>query len=849
MATAINEHHSDSESDKNGTLLTEKKTSSLTVDITPNEIHDEHFVASDADIEKVIDKVLEISENDALDILVQALEHHADDQNFPNVTREKIRLLVQGREKYGKDEETYVFDLKTEACIIRYFSPYPEVRSITNPYEKDEEYLETFRVYVIATVWTIISAGMFQFFAARQPSISLTVTVLQLFIYPSGKLLEYVLPGWQFEFRNIKYSINPGPWTFKEQMLASIMVNVAGGPVYAAAYNIITQKSPQFFGQTWATVGYQFLLVLSTQFLGFGFAGVLRRWAVYPIKAVWPTVLPPIAISRALTSPEQRENIHGWTMSRYKFFFVVSTLSFLYFWFPNYIFQSLSYFNWITWIAPQNFNLATITGSLTGLGLNPITTFDWNYAQLIKPLVIPFYSFINQYVGHFISFIIIVAMYYSNYKWTSYLPVNSSILFDNTGDTYNIYQILGPDGLVNNARYQAYSPPYYSASVLLLYGAAFAAYPFTFIWTFLYEGRQILDGLKDFISDLRVWKSRPKLTDRFDDPFSKAISKYKEVPDYWFLILLVISFVLGVVCIEVYPTNTPVWALVVVILLNFIFLIPLTYVLATTGFSFGMSILSELIAGYAFPGNSTALMIIKAFGYNIDGQASTYISCQKMAHYTGISPRSIFRGQLAMTLVQSIVVIGVANWQLGNIENFCAYDNAQRFTCPQARISFSAAIVWGIIGPKRIFNNVYPILRWCFLIGALLPLPIFVASKYFKPLRLVNPVLIIVGMSNWAPYNLSYTTPALYLSVFFMYWVRRRFVSWWEKYNYVLSGAMDAGVAFSAVIIFFAVQYHDKPINWWGNLVFQSGTDAGLGQSSRLPIPEKGYFGLEPGSF
>lgn len=44
--------------------------------------------------------------------------------------------------------------------------------------------------------------------------------------------------------------------------------------------------------------------------------------------------------------------------------------------FPGYIFQALSYFNWISWIAPTNVKLAIITGSVCGMGLNPWPTFD-----------------------------------------------------------------------------------------------------------------------------------------------------------------------------------------------------------------------------------------------------------------------------------------------------------------------------------------------------------------------------------------------------------------------------------------------------------------------------------------
>jgi hypothetical protein len=36
--------------------------------------------------------------------------------------------------------------------------------------------------------------------------------------------------------------------------------------------------------------------------------------------------------------------------------------------------------NWMTWIAPNNFALANITGSYGGMGFNPISTLDWNTA-------------------------------------------------------------------------------------------------------------------------------------------------------------------------------------------------------------------------------------------------------------------------------------------------------------------------------------------------------------------------------------------------------------------------------------------------------------------------------------
>jgi hypothetical protein len=67
----------------------------------------------------------------------------------------------------------------------------------------------------------------------------------------------------------------------------------------------------------------------------------------------------------------------------------------------------------------------------------------------------------------------------------------------------------------------------------------------------------------------------------------------------------------------------------------------------------------------------------------------------------------------------------------------------------------------------------------------------------------------------------------------FQYIIRRRHFSWWSKYNYVLSAALDSGVAISVVLIFFSLQYPKNGTigqntiqSWWGNTVFNNNADA-----------------------
>ncbi|PHH87064.1 hypothetical protein CDD83_9349 [Cordyceps sp. RAO-2017] len=115
-------------------------------------------------------------------------------------------------------------------------------------------------------------------------------------------------------------------------------------------------------------------------------------------------------------------------------------------------------------------------------------------------------------------------------------------------------------------------------------------------------------------------------------------------------------------------------------------------------------------------------------------------------------------------------------------------------------------------------------------------------------LRWLSPVLVIQGLQHWAPSNLAYKTPGLLLSLVFMYWLPRRRPGWWARYNYTLSAALTAGLALSALVIFFAVGLRPRPLRWWGNTVSGAGVDGS--QVGILPIPAgRGYFGPERGTF
>lgn len=809
-----------------------------------------HSIVSNTTENYIRNLSLGLSEQEALDIVSRAVIQHEDDLNFPEKDFEKLCQLSKGREaNHMMSLDQYRQELLFNAAMIHYYSPYPEVRAVTDPYDDQFTPCNTFRAYFLGLTWALIGASVNTFFIPRLPRISLGSQVIQILVYPCGRALEKILPDKGFTWQGQRYSLNPGPWSYKEQMFATIIFSVANGGAYAAIYNIMVQKLDVYYGDPWATIGFQVLLVLSTQFIGFGFAGVLRRIVVYPVRAMWPTLLPTIALNRALTLPESFENVNGWTCSRNKFFAIFFVISFVYFWFPNYLFQALSNFNWICWIAPKNFTVNTITG-MNGMGINPISSFDLNIIMYSSPLILPFFTQANIYGGVLLAGIIIIpALYWSNYKWTAYLPINSNKLFTNKGELYQVRNIL-TGGLIDYQKYQAYSPPFYSAANLLTYGAFFVLYPMAIIEIFYFQGKAIASAIKNLVYGF--FKRSQSNFKYNDDPYCRLMSHYPEVPDYWFALVLAVSIILGILCVTLYPTNTPVWGIFFALSINFVFLIPITIIYSTTGFTFGLNVLVELIVGYALPGNGTALMILKAYGYNIDGQAQNYITDQKMGHYCRIPPRALFKAQLAATFIQSFVSIGIVNWQIANIPDLCRPHQVSRFVCPDTNTYYAASIIWGVIGPKILFGSLYPILSWCFLIGALLPFPLlFFKSQFKKKLKYFHPIICLSGLLTYAPYSAAYYTPGFYIGWLFMHFIKKHYNGWWCKYNYILFSAITAGTGLSTVVIFFAVQYHPKDLKWWGNNVFSNTLDGGgMGENSALlPLPEKGYFGPPSGKY
>lgn len=107
-------------------------------------------LAPNGETEYILDKINNMSEEEAVEIVTESLRFHADDWNFPTDMRERMTRLLQGRKLYG---EFYDRDLRIDATMMRWSSPYPGVRAVQELEMNDHIPIETFRAYFLGIGW------------------------------------------------------------------------------------------------------------------------------------------------------------------------------------------------------------------------------------------------------------------------------------------------------------------------------------------------------------------------------------------------------------------------------------------------------------------------------------------------------------------------------------------------------------------------------------------------------------------------------------------------------------------------------------------------------------------------
>ncbi|GFY90104.1 oligopeptide transporter 4 [Actinidia rufa] len=320
-------------------------------------------------------------------------------------------------------------------------------------------------------------------------------------------------------------------------------------------------------------------------------------------------------------------------------------------------------------------------------------------------------------------------------------PIFSSHLFTYQGQLYNISAIVNKNFEIDMVQYEKQGRINLSTLFSLTYGFGFATIASTLTHVALFYGREIYERFR------ASYKGK-------EDIHTRLMRKYKDIPSWWFHVLLGVTIAVSLVlCIFLNDqVQMPWWRLLFASVIAFIFTLPISVITATTNMSVpkifpdidiiyvsrpsnaprfytqtpGLNIITEYVMGIIYPGRPIANVCFKTYGYMSMDQAVSFLNDFKLGHYMKIPPRSMFLVQLIGTIIAGNVNILVAWWLLASIENICQDDLLppdSPWTCPGYRVFFDASVIWGLVGPKRIFGRLgnYSSMNWFFLGGAMGP--------------------------------------------------------------------------------------------------------------------------------
>ncbi|KAL7154836.1 hypothetical protein ABFS83_03G030300 [Erythranthe nasuta] len=649
----------------------------------------------------------------------------------------------------------------------------------------------TFRMWFLGLLSCILLSFLNTFFSYRTEPLTVTMISVQVATLPIGRFMANVLPTTKFTvpgFGSRLFSLNPGPFNMKEHVLISIFANAGsafgGGSAYAVEIvdiiKAIYKRNISFTASL--------LLVLTTQVLGYGWAGILRKYVIEPAEMWWPSSLVQVSLFRALHEKESSKN------SRARFFLIAMGCSFCWYIFPGYLFPTLSNISLLCLAYPNSVTAQQIGSGMRGLGIASFT-FDWSVVAsfLGSPLVTPFFAILNVFLGYFVTLYIMIPICYwgLNLYAAKTFPIFSSHMFDHKGQVYNVSAIVNDKFEIDLPTYDKLGRINLSMFFAVTYGLNFAAIVATLTHVAFFNGNEIYERFKDSHKGKQ-------------DIHTRLMRKYEDIPNWWFYGILAITFGVSLLLCTVMidQVQLPWWGLILSAALALMFTLPISIITATTNQTPGLNIITEYIIGYIYPGRPIANVCFKTYGYISMHQAISFLNDFKLGHYMKVPPRSMFIVQLVGTLIAGLVNIAVAWYLLTNIENICQDEllppNSQ-WTCPNDRVFYDASVIWGLVGPKRFFGTLgnYNALNWFFLGGAVGPFFVWILHKALpsqKWIKSVNlPILLGATAAMPPATTLNFNSWMLVGTIFNLFVFRYR-KAWWQRYNYVLSASGESRI-------------------------------------------------------
>lgn len=159
----------------------------------------------------------------------------------------------------------------------------------------------------------IFASVLQELFYFKPQTIYISVIFLTVIAYILGEALATAIP----RFGPLKY-LNPFPFNSKEH--AFIVIMASAGATSAVSTEILAAQR-MYYNQK-PNPGAAIFLVISSQLLGYGIAGLLRSILVQPSKMLWPINIPVNSLLETLHRDKSE------TAKRIKVFLIVFSIMF-----------------------------------------------------------------------------------------------------------------------------------------------------------------------------------------------------------------------------------------------------------------------------------------------------------------------------------------------------------------------------------------------------------------------------------------------------------------------------------------------------------------------------------------
>ncbi|KAJ3376514.1 hypothetical protein HDU84_009823 [Entophlyctis sp. JEL0112] len=695
-----------------------------------------------------------------LDKLLLDSDEFINDNDFSKLEAERLEHLVDQVDDFGVEMVSRVVTLSDDAGM-------PVI---------------TFRYFLIATLLSLFAAFLGQIYYFKPQGLSISAFFLIIFSFFFGKLLAAILP---------KGILNPGAFNKKEHAL--IVITATTASIAPLASELIAAMELFYDTQLPAWLG--FLIVLSSQFVGYGFAGFFREILVFPKETFYPTVLAQVSVY---------ENLHngdGLSKKMARYFFIVAGCVFCYEWLPQYMAPTLIGIS-IVCLSTKSLKSTVVTmlfggsNAYEGLGLFSFC-FDWNTLSGFTPMLLPWSTIVNLSIGVAVGIIALPLIWFNNVWNAQSYPFLGLGIYSPGGETYNQTAVLDSSNNVNFTAVEEVGLPGLTGSYIFYLVMSNMAITAGFTHIMLYHGKDVFTGIKN------TFAKKGSSTNM--DPYYLVMRKYKEVSVSVYIGLFILFAAIGLF-VTVYSGSGLDWYLfILAIALSGALVLVDGFITATTGLGVLAGQLVQMIGGFIKPGAPVANMYFTLFGSNSCYQAVYMLTDLKTGQYMKLPPRATFFAQMYGAFIGAVTSYFVTTSIVSN--NFdvllSLYGNAQ-WNGGGVQNYNSNAITWGGFAQQMYGPGApYSLVLYSFVIGFFIPIPAFVLHKYFPKVgfNLVNLAILaeFCGMMCTGIASLYFGT--ILIGCFTQFYMRRYHPNVFNKYQYITSAAFDAGNQWCALFV------------------------------------------------